>query len=100
MKYKRSRELISEALLQLYPNKCAVNRLAKQLVEKKDKWFEGWHYEETFVKKNKSFEFRLSNGTKITFSEKEMGDNRYKALTDIILSAFDQIQRDNGGYKK
>jgi len=37
MKYKRSRELISESLLQLYPNKCAVNRLEKQLIEKKEK---------------------------------------------------------------
>ena len=36
-KYKRSRELISEALLNLYPNECEVNRLPKQLVEKNKK---------------------------------------------------------------
>lgn len=41
MKYKRSRELISEALINLYPNDCQVNRLAKQLIEKKHKK-SGW----------------------------------------------------------
>ncbi len=70
------------------------------------KWFESWHYEVTFIGKKRIRKFRLELPNSldkhplVIIAGKKISNRQLQRLEGIIVSAFDQIQKDNGGYKK